>query len=218
MPEIRVRCRAQYITGDVDRMRQTDYDATHLVKAVKGVSLNKNQWAVVQIGKKKVTITDKNKDVAIQWFAEWAALLVDALGSREKVIVPIPGSSVTKTFSNKFRTEVIANAIAEKCETPVRVYAGLRWKRPQESTRDGGTRDPMLLYDRMVVLKGLPTDDIILIDDVYTTGGHLKAAAWCFEDRERRVLGAICCGRTIQQQLVDPFKVKKESLDLQRPN
>ena len=218
MPEIRVRCRAQYLTGDVDHMRQTDYDATHLVKAVKGLPLNENQWAVVQIGKKKVTIRENNKDAAIEWFAEWAALLVDALGSRGKVMVPIPGSSVTKTYSNEFRTEMIANAIAEKCETPVTVYAGLRWKKPQKSTRDGGTRDPMLLYDKMVMLKGLPTDAIILIDDVYTTGGHLKAAAWCFEDRERSVLGAICCGRTIQQQLENPFEVKKESLDIQRPN
>jgi len=47
---LRVRCRAQYLMGDVENMRQQDYDATHLVKAVKGRPLNQNAYSRVEIG------------------------------------------------------------------------------------------------------------------------------------------------------------------------
>ena len=115
---LRVRCSAQYLAADVDDMRSSDYDATHLVKAVKGLPLNENSWTNVEIGGKLIKITEENKDEAIEWFAEWAAPLVDALSSVNKIIIPIPGSSITQQRPDAFRTALIANAISRKCTTP----------------------------------------------------------------------------------------------------
>jgi orotate phosphoribosyltransferase len=55
-----------------------------------------------------------------------------------------------------------------------------------------------------------------LLDDVFTGGGHLRAAAWTIEDQGRKVEHAICCGRSLESQLDDPFMVEPESIDISR--
>jgi orotate phosphoribosyltransferase len=62
----------------------------------------------------------------------------------------------------------------------------------------------------------LPVGRIVLIDDVMTGGGHLKAACWVIEDHGRAADLAICCGRTTDSQLTDPFVVPAEMIDLKR--
>ena len=217
MSELRVRCRAQYLTDQVEQMRRKDFDATLLVKATKGLALGEKEYAAVTIGEKKVNIRETNKDIAIEWFAEWAAPLVDALGDQPKIIVPIPGSAVTILHPPDFRTALMAEAISVKCDPPVAFSTSLRWRKAQQSTRNGGPRDASLLYNNFTIsARQLPDGDIVLIDDVFTLGGHLKAARWRFEDIGRTVLGALCCGKSTWEQLADPFNVQEEALDVAR--
>jgi len=93
-------------------MRRVDYDATHMVKAVKGLPLNPNAYTIASIGPRRVKIVDANKDAAIDWFAEWAAQKVNALGPGRKIIVPVPSSKTTVKSDANFRTALIARKIA----------------------------------------------------------------------------------------------------------
>ncbi len=213
---MRLISRAQYLSESVDGMRQQDYDATHLVKAVKGFDLNPKAYTWVNIGGRQRRITDANKDDAIQWFAEWAAPHIDALGSSAKVLVPIPGSEVTGTSPASFRTAQIAQAISNQCTSATVVAPILRWRTRMVPSRSGGPRDKRVLYDQLMMNGNLPDGDVILIDDVITGGGHLVAAAWRVEDQGRRVLLAVCCGRAMHQQTTDPFQISEENLDLAR--
>ena len=56
MPSLSVRCRAQYLTEPVENMRRVDYDATHLVKAVKGLDLNPKAFSEVTIDGQRVRL------------------------------------------------------------------------------------------------------------------------------------------------------------------
>src|ERR1700730_5371612 len=112
MPSLSVRCRAQYLTEPVGNMRAVDYDATHLVKAVKGLDLNPNAYSYVTIGGQRVRIIEGNKDRARDWFAEWAAKHVQDFGKHPKVILPVPSSKSTPAKPATFRTAVIAQKIA----------------------------------------------------------------------------------------------------------
>ena len=213
-----MRCQAQYLTTDA-QMRQKDFDATHLVKAVKGLPLNENAYTKVLIGGREVRITETKKDRAIEWFAEWAAPLVDALGIQQKILVPIPSSSTVAKDPATFRTSKLADEIAKRCKTAAASFPFLRWKKSQPSTRDGGTRDARILYRNLTLSRDLPTGDCVLVDDVYTKGGHLVAATWFLESHTRTVLGAVCCGRTSLQRLEDPFKVDVERIEVgERPD
>ena len=59
--KLRVICRAQYFTEQAEEMRGDDYDATHLVKAVKGLELHPRAYTPVKIRGKNVRITEGNK-------------------------------------------------------------------------------------------------------------------------------------------------------------
>src|SRR6202044_1900333 len=111
---LRVVSRLQYLTEAVVQMRQRDYDATHLVKAIKGRELGANSYSNVLIGGRWVSIKEGNKDRALEWFAEWAAPIVDAVANGKKVLIRIPSSKTTPSSPGVFRTAEIARAVAAK--------------------------------------------------------------------------------------------------------
>ena len=200
-------------------MRQEDFDATHLVKAVKGLPIHRSAHTTVTIGGRRVKITEKTKDMAIEWFAEWAAPLVDALGIQPKIVVPISSSSTVGKDPATFRTAKLASEVAKRCTTQATAFPFLRWKEAKPNSRNGGTRDSRLLYQNLTLSRDLPPGDCVLVDDVCTKGGHLVAAVWFLESHTRTVLGAVCCGRTSSQRLEEPFKVEIEHFDVgERPD
>src|SRR4051794_20688805 len=193
--------RAQYLTAQVPNMRGPDYKATHLVKATKGLDLNPRQYSDVTIGGQPVRITQNNKDCAMDWFAEWAAAQIAALPPGPKIIVPVPSSKSIPLCLPTFRTALIADRIA-KLSNQTQAVPVLRFGAERPSSREeGGSRDPHVLHGEMVLTHVLPAGEIILLDDVVTSGGHLKASAWTVEDQQRAVRYALTCGRTMDAQL-----------------
>ncbi|TIP18408.1 hypothetical protein [Mesorhizobium sp.] len=209
---MKVHFRAQYLTSGVGHMRGVDYDSTLLVSAVKGKTLPSTQYATVKIGGKWVTITDKNKDKAIEWFAEWAVPLIKAAGIGPKVLVPIPNRSAVVGKKDTPRTAAIANITKTACGAGVVVADVLRWKKDLPKSTDSASRKPELLLPDLVLTSTIPFGTVVLIDDVFTSGGHAVASAWRLQDLNRTAKCAICCGRTLHVQIDDPFKVDDEEL------
>jgi hypothetical protein len=196
-------------------MRSSDFDATHLVKGVKGLALSEAAFSHVLIDGRTIRITNANKDRAIEWFAQWAAQKLEELPGSPKILVPIPGSATTIDSAPDFRTALIAEKIAARMRT-ARAFPWLRFNAARPNSRQGGSRDPEVLYRAMRLRRNIPEGEIILIDDVLTSGGHLKAASWKFADADREIRFAVCCGRTCEAQLENPFDVIPEDIDLQR--
>ena len=196
-------------------MRQADYRATHLVKAVKGKELG-NAYEWVEINGKNVKIVNGNRDEAIKWFAEWAAKTIQAiLGNQTAVLVPIPNGATIVQSSADFRTALIAEAIAERLPNSIAAPL-LRWRAPRPKSTDVASREAAMLYPELAWIAKLPIGNVVLIDDVYTTGGHATAAAWRVEDCDQKASILISCGRTFHHQIDDPLEVEPE--DLMIPN
>lgn len=197
-------------------MRGVDYDATHMVKAVKGLPLNGNSYSDVQIDGKTVRIVEANKDRAIEWHANWAAKKVADLGDGRKILIPIPSSKTTLASPEDFRTMLIANAIAARVPNSF-ALSTLRFKESRPSSREeGGSRDPEVLHQNLAFLKAIPIGKIVLIDDVMTSGGHFIACAWKLADRFKTVDLALACGRSMDARLENPWKVPPESVDIEK--
>ena len=161
-------------------------------------------------------IIDANKDRAVDWHAEWAAGHVTGIQG-QKILVPVPSSKSTPSTGADFRTVMIANKIAAACPGTI-VAPSLRFKKARPNSREeGGSRAAGDLYQELVLTEPLPVGTVVLVDDVLTGGGHLKASTWVIEDGGRTVHSAICCGRTVEAQLADPFAVPVEVIDLTRP-
>ena len=77
------------------------------------------------------------------------------------------------------------------------LWDGLRFKKSLTKSRAGGPRDIETLYRNLEVIAAIPTDaQIILIDDVCTGGGHLKAAARKIIEGGGECNFSICIART----------------------
>ena len=198
-------------------MRPGDYNATHMVKAVKGLPLHPNAYATVQVNGVWIKVRENNKQQAVAWFAEWAAKIVDDEASRlvQTVLVPIPNSSAKSGTPPNFKTALLAHEIAKRCKSRVAVAPSLRWKTARPKSSDAASRRPELLYPELLLEGTIPLGRIVLIDDVYTTGGHVIASAWRLSENGRTVQSAICCGQTAHVQVPNPFQ--RDTVELEVP-
>jgi predicted amidophosphoribosyltransferase len=111
---------------------------------------------------------------------------------------------------------VIAQKIAALCVNTL-PFPSLRFSAERPNSREeGGSRSSAALYPSLELSAKLPAGQLILVDDVLTGGGHLRAAAWKLEDAGGKVDQAFCCGRSLETKLDDPFIVLPEALDISR--
>ncbi len=77
-------------------------------------------------------------------------------------------------------------------------------------THEGGTRDARKLYDELVLIGDLPERTVILIDDVFTTGGHILAAAAKISTAGGHCCDALCVARTVWRPQESRFSITQE--------
>ncbi len=180
-----------------------DHNALKFVKAVKGKSFR--GWAQVPVLGTIKRLEPANAEDAVDWFGELAAAEIVKRGLRSPLIlVPLPNSSSTVRNNKKPRTALLAGAIAEKLNN-AQVWDGLRWAKEMIPTHQEGTRDPQELYDNLVVTSVPPKGTLILVDDVYTLGGHLQAGVARLAENKARCSLAMCAGRTVLESQERPF-------------
>jgi predicted amidophosphoribosyltransferase len=110
----------------------------------------------------------------------------------------------------------IAQAIAARVPKATAIST-LRFIEARPSSREnGGSRDPAILYPNLTITKGLLAGQIVLIDDIMTSGGHFAAASWKLDDHGRIPILALACGRSLDSQIDNPFSVAPEDVEIKR--
>jgi len=186
--------------------RKGDLDAIKFVRTVKGRSLGECARPR-QLGK-LCGLDTKNGGQALEWFARLAALVLSKL-RRPLVLVPIPSSDCRIESHMAPHTLRLAQAVATHMKNAV-VSDVLRWKQPMRPTHEGGTRDARKLYDELVPIGDLPERTVILIDDVFTTGGHILAAAAKISTAGGHCCDALCVARTVWRPQESRFSITQE--------
>ncbi|MET4279486.1 MULTISPECIES: hypothetical protein [unclassified Bradyrhizobium] len=155
-----------------------------------------------------------NKDLAIKWFAAWAAAKIIALGAQAKILIPIPCSKTIVASPEDFRTFKIAQELAARVPNATATSV-LRFVEPRPSSREeGGSRDPNIIYASLTLTRAIPAGQVVLIDDIMTSGGHFIAASWEPDDHGLAAQFALAGGRSLDAQIDDPFAVAPEDLDV----
>jgi hypothetical protein len=167
----------------------------------------------------KRELRQTNASDAFDWFAEMAVKrITQELGTLKVALVPIPDSACTKGVAAA-RTRVLADAIAKRAATAI-VADALRWTEPMVPAHSGGPREPSLLYPRLrLPVAWTPLDrPYVLIDDVATSGGHVRACAARLNTRGAEVPLAICGAQAEQYFSGDPYEERVEDHDDFRPD
>lgn len=204
---------ATYLTSIETQWRDGDYGAHKFVKAVKGKPFKSAARIPVVGTLRYLDMSTANNSLG--WFAEMAnAYLWEKQTPGPLVLVPLPNSPCALNTNIIPRTFFQAQALAQRLNSTT-VLDCLRWKVAKESASGGGgTRHPQELYDNLALTAPVPQGtQLIIIDDVRTTGGHLKAARAMLLEQNGYCELAICAGRTVRNQNEEPFSRLEEEID-----
>jgi predicted amidophosphoribosyltransferase len=206
---------AAYVPQPEERSKEA-WAAFKFVRAVKGEGFTHYAWIPKGDGTHwKLEVG--NSFLVYRWFAKLAAPRVRAAigGSRGKCsIVPIPASALTAGVDGKGTAPYkLAAALAKELGSDTEVDDVLRWAREMPKAHSGGgTRRAKTLYQNLQGT-GEANRRCILVDDVLSSGGHLRAAA--AELRRANLVPelAVCAGRTFFECPEKCFELDDEELD-----
>jgi hypothetical protein len=193
--------------------RARDHDAHDFVMAVKAKPIN--GFAQIPCRGQAHRIDDSNRDLALGLFARMVADSAAEHGLASPcVLVPVPNSRC-QLESQTPRTLEQAQALAAELGTGVIVADALRWSEPLASaSAASGMRDPQRLFGKLQVIGTFPEGrgGYVLVDDVLTSGGHLRACAAMLRAHGRSVELALVAGRADRAQVAEPFTMRTDVL------
>jgi len=198
----------QYIVRTQTRMRDEDHAAHRFVQAVNGTHVSprtdkipfpSGEWAM----------NSSNKSEVFDRFAAWALPSIhDCFSDQPYVLVPIPSSSRTVASQQEDDGPLqLANALSRLSRDRLVVANVLRWRVAPTPSSRGGSRRPDDIYPNLRHVDSTPVYGMpaIVIDDVMTGGGHIKAAKVVLGQHGANVAGAVVVGRTTDTQEDTPF-------------
>jgi phosphoribosylpyrophosphate synthetase len=177
------------------KRRPEDYwDAYFFCWAVK-VGTFKRQFNIHN-DQGKTRITAENFALARRTFGQWIEKSVTALQAKDAILVPVPSKDGVAGVAS-FRTLEMTKEALQGTELAAGVIGGLLWKSKLTKAHEGGNRNRKVLAPMLSASDQLKGKQIILIDDVFSTGSSLLASEDVLKAAGCTVLGAITCGKTI---------------------
>ena len=187
----------------------TDFVAFKFVQALKGNAINGYAWLPRPVKPLKIDSTDCS--AAFTVFGEWGAQQVAQIGIQNPRLVSVPSSSSIALGTDE-KGRKLASCIAERAPGSI-TSEMLHWHEAHGKTADSGSRDPAVLLENLRVQQGVPPSNIILIDDVATSGGHLLACARALRFFGHTVEHAICAAQTVWTHPHDMWAIAPKDLE-----
>jgi phosphoribosylpyrophosphate synthetase len=144
----------------------------------------------------KTQVTKKNFNIVRPTFGKWIDKSATTFSGRNVALVPVPSKDGI-AGAKSFRSLDMTNEALKGSTLAKQVSSGLRWKKKLTEAHLGGTRSRALLAPMLDADTSLKGKDIILIDDLVTTGSSMLASADVLAKAGANVLGAVVCGKTI---------------------
>lgn len=186
-----------------------EFRAWKLVKAIKGEPVN----GYAMFGSDRVDGTATGRATALRLASSDAAQKLGQ-AALTGALVPVP-SSKHICLGDSFTGSRLADAIVARAPASFSAAPVLCFDQEMPKSADGGTRSPAAIAEHLVLGDGTQFDRCILIDDVTTTGGHLRGAARFLDMNGITVIGAYCVAQTVWTRPQHLFRIPPSELDSQ---
>jgi hypothetical protein len=195
------------------KWRQEDYNVCKLVKSIKGEEFN--GYTKMQDTNGRWVRFDRGSNANSMFlFSDWAAKRLLELELGEVVLVPVP-SHACVAFEYESAPSRMARSLAALSRRSATVERWLRFNRVMPASHEGGGRDQATIEASLVVSPDVRACRIVLIDDVKTSGAHLRACANALRRVGATVEVAIVAGATTQTQVENPLEISPVDLEAQ---
>jgi predicted amidophosphoribosyltransferase len=129
-------------------------------------------------------------------FGSWAASVIDTFPENDLYLVPVPDTealSNVKTYRTlKMVQEAFKQTALDGC-----ALDGLRWTKRRQKAHEGGSRKRKALSALLEAKPEVKGKNIVLIDEIVTTGGNLLACQDKLAAAGATVVGAVTCGLSV---------------------
>ena len=174
--------------------RQPDHDAHKLVQALKGKTI-KGYLQLQDVDGNLRRFTSEDSEHAFEIFGRWARQKIRGLSPAPAYIVPVP-SSICLQLGDDQKGRKLAATVA-RFAPEYQPLDALHWKQALQKAAEGGTRSASVLLDNLRVIDTLKPSRMVLIDDVVTSGGHLRACAQALRSKGHTVELALAAAQTV---------------------
>ena len=157
-------------------------------------------------------ISDDHRTNAFSVFAKWAARQLASLNIPNLAIVPIPSSSHVDPNAN-FTARKLCAAINAVVGHAYEVIPCLTQREAVTGSSKGGSRKFTDIRDNLVCHVNLDGRNVVMIDDVVTSGNHMKACAMILRDNGAVVGYGIAAAKTIWERPASMWAVPVENID-----
>lgn len=156
----------------------------------------------------RVKIGQSNVKRARASFGQFIASTLDGEDAPQNVLlIPIPSKDAQPGIKAGYRSLwMLAEALKDKPHRG-QIHDGLRWTKALPKAHEGGKHRKRAYWKQyMTIRDNVKGRDVVLVDDVLSTGASILAAKEVLEEAGARVLFAITCGRTVYDFNTKPFK------------
>jgi len=188
-----------------------DFQARNLVKSLKRQSFNGYSLIRGQDGVER-RVDAESPDAALRIFTAWALPVLNSLGLGRCVLVPIPSSQHVER-GQQFTANRLAEAINVRADGAYVVEPCLTQREAVLASSKGGSRKYVDIRENLVCHSEFRGERVVLVDDVCTSGNHLKASAEILRRAGAEVGHAICAGRTVWERPPNIFSIPVENVD-----
>jgi predicted amidophosphoribosyltransferase len=160
----------------------------------------------------RVDNSAKGRKIALGMVAGALAKKIEQAGYEHATLVPIPASDHTDPCE-EFTGSRLAEAIAERKDGFV-ARSVLYFDEPVPRSSAGGGRNAHTIKRHLRITDSSNLENVVLIDDVLTTGAHVRGVSWFLQDHGIEAHDIFVVGRTTWDEPEAMFKVPVEEIDV----